>query len=177
MCVCVCKCVYKTWHWWTREGQRGQLPRLVLPCSKKCCKSALLDAPIVQKNMIMCPLVCPSSGQNVIMCPLLLQCQHSAIFRTTYSWCPLYFFRPCPSNSLSPPLKHICCNFPGPRSSYMENWIIQIRTLMVWHMSGFCDFSKSDKKSNKPKPAINHDQDILGWTPHKRVSNTGDSLS
>lgn len=60
---------------------------IVPPVFEKHCMSAIVDALMVDRNMVLCPLGCSSFQWT----------KHTG-FPTTYSQCP------GPSNNLSPPL-------------------------------------------------------------------------
>ena len=64
-----------------------------------------------KENMIKCPLWCPSSGENLLKCPLTCFSSGENVMKCllfTVNFCSLvpllYYFHPCPSNILSPPL-------------------------------------------------------------------------
>lgn len=77
-------------HWWTKGGGgcRGGECTHRCPHVWKNAVSALLDAPVVNKNMMQCPLGCPSIAFSACWCA------------TSYSRCPVCYICTCPWQTL-----------------------------------------------------------------------------
>lgn len=133
---------------------------------RKNSRTALLDAPIVDKTWLNCPLGCPPSGQNFIKAPLdINESQLSARWSpATYRRCPFYFCFPCPSKVLSEPLPlsiivcytniHIYCVIPYVSWNHYifemvmwKSWTIDTLVLVHMEVACFCTQDSSNPLS------------------------------